>query len=193
MRLCDQDIEKYILKKKIIIDPTPKIDKITGLTIDIHLSNKFRVFKNFQKNVIDLKKSPKIVKFALRENISDEIVINKGKSFVLKPKDFILAMTTEKISIPNNLVGWLDGRSSLARLGLMIHMTSHRIDPGWSGNIVLELFNAGKSILALSPGIAIAALSFEKLSGPSKRPYNIKSKSKYLNQSSIISSLIYKE
>ncbi|CAL4318727.1 dCTP deaminase [Buchnera aphidicola (Periphyllus testudinaceus)] len=193
MRLCDSDIEKYILEKKIIIKPIPNIKKINGLTIDIHLSNKFRVFKNFQNNVIDLRKSSKVIKLGLKKNISDELIISKEKSFILKPKDFILSMTLEKISIPNNLVGWLDGRSSLARLGLMIHMTSHRIDPGWNGNIVLEIFNAGKSILALSPGMAIAALSFEKLSGTSKRPYNFKNNSKYFNQSSILSSLIYKD
>lgn len=72
-------------------------------------------------------------------------------------------MTFESVTLPADLVGWLDGRSSLARLGLMVHVTAHRIDPGWSGRIVLEFFNAGKLPLALRPGMMIGALSFEPL------------------------------
>jgi dCTP deaminase len=75
-------------------------------------------------------------------------------------------VTFESVTLPADLVGWLDGRSSLARLGLMVHVTAHRIDPGWSGRIVLEFFNAGKLPLALRPGMMIGALSFEPLSGP---------------------------
>ncbi|MCW5197618.1 dCTP deaminase [Buchnera aphidicola] len=193
MRLCDEDIKKWILKKKLIITPTPNMKKIHGATIDIRLSNKFRIFKKSHDAIIDLNKSSENIKSVLKKNISDEICIADNKSFILKPKNFALALTIEKISMPNNLVGWLDGRSSLARLGLMIHMTSHRIDPGWNGKIVLELFNAGNFILALTPGMFIAALSFEILSGFSSKPYNYKNRSKYFNQESIISSLIYKE
>ena len=78
-------------------------------------------------------------------------------------------MTFESVTLPADLVGWLDGRSSLARLGLMVHVTAHRIDPGWSGRIVLEFFNAGKLPLALRPGMMIGALSFEPLTGPADR------------------------
>ncbi len=81
-------------------------------------------------------------------------------------------MTYESVTLPADLVGWLDGRSSLARLGLMVHVTAHRIDPGWSGCIVLEFYNSGKLPLALRPGMPIGALSFEPLSGPAARPYN---------------------
>ncbi|NIH16719.1 MAG: dCTP deaminase [Buchnera aphidicola (Periphyllus lyropictus)] len=193
MRLCDVDIEKWIIKKKLIIDPLLNFKEINGATIDVHLSKNFRIFKNYSKKIIDLGGSPKKIKSSLKEHISNEIYIPEGKSFLLKPKKFVLGMTVERISTPNNLVGWLDGRSSLARLGLMVHMTSHRIDPGWNGNIVLEFFNAGEHILGLSPGMAIAALSFEILSGVSRRPYNYRKHSKYLNQSGILSSLIYKE
>ncbi len=73
-------------------------------------------------------------------------------------------MTLESVTLPADLVGWLDGRSSLARLGLMVHVTAHRIDPGWSGCIVLEFYNSGKLPLALRPGMLIGALSFEPLS-----------------------------
>ena len=95
-----------------------------------------------------------------------------GKSFFLHPGELALAMTLESVTLPDNIVGWLDGRSSLARLGLMVHVTAHRIDPGWSGNIVLEFFNSGKLPLALKPGMKIGALSFEVLSGAAEKPYN---------------------
>ena len=91
------------------------------------------------------------------------------------------------------MVGWLDGRSSLARLGLMIHMTSHRIDPGWNGNIVLEIFNAGNLTLVLTPEIKIAVLSFEILSKPVIRPYSDRYESKYKIQTGVVPSRIYKE
>lgn len=76
-------------------------------------------------------------------------------------------MTLESVTLPADLVGWLDGRSSLARLGLMVHVTAHRIDPGWSGCIVLEFYNSGKLPLALRPGMLIGALSFER--SPARR------------------------
>lgn len=92
--------------------------------------------------------------------------------------------------MPANIVGWLDGRSSLARLGLMVHVTAHRIDPGWEGKIVLEFFNAGKLPLALRPNMAIGALSFEVLSGNALRPYNSRKDAKYKNQQNAVSSRI---
>ena len=84
--------------------------------------------------------------------------------------------------MPDNIVGWLDGRSSLARLGLMVHVTAHRIDPGWSGNIVLEFFNSGKLPLALKPMMKIGALSFELLSQAAEKPYNARQDAKYKGQ-----------
>jgi dCTP deaminase len=84
----------------------------------------------------------------------------------------------------------LDGRSSLARLGLMVHVTAHRIDPGWSGNIVLEFFNSGKLPLALRPGMAIGAISFETMSGPARRSYRKRSDAKYRDQDGPLASRI---
>lgn len=129
---------------------------------------------------------------ALKEVMSDEIIFLK-KNLFLQPGSLILSSTFENITIPNNLVGWLDGRSSLARLGLMIHATAHRIDPGWKGNIVLEIFNAGKLTLGLCPKMKIAALSFEILSQSVSLPYNVRRESKYKTQNGVIPSRINKE
>lgn len=76
--------------------------------------------------------------------MSEEIVLQDDEAFFLHPGELALAVTYESVTLPNDLVGWLDGRSSLARLGLMVHVTAHRIDPGWKGRIVLEFFNSGK-------------------------------------------------
>ena len=93
-------------------------------------------------------------------------------------------------TLPDDLVGWLDGRSSLARLGLMVHVTAHRIDPGWHGQIVLEVFNSGKLPLALRPGMDICAINFETLSSPALKPYNTRTDAKYRNQTGPTSSRI---
>ena len=94
------------------------------------------------------------------------------------------------MKLPANIIGWLDGRSSLARLGLMVHVTAHRIDPGWEGKIVLEFYNSGKLPLALRPNMVIGALSFEVLSGEAKRPYSSRKDAKYKNQQSAVASRI---
>ncbi|CAA2930235.1 Deoxycytidine triphosphate deaminase [Arsenophonus endosymbiont of Bemisia tabaci Q2] len=110
--------------------------------------------------------------------------------FFLHPGELALAVTLESVTLPDNAVGWLDGRSSLARLGLMVHVTAHRIDPGWCGQIVLEFYNSGKLPLALRPGMVIGALSFEVLSGSADRPYNRRQDAKYKNQQGAVGSRI---
>ncbi|AYN24912.1 dCTP deaminase [Buchnera aphidicola] len=193
MRLCDTDIEKWLSKKKLIITPYPKKELINGITVDIHLGNKFRFFYDHTTSCIDLSSSQEKTALDLSKIMSCETTFSKEKPFFLNPGSLALFSTLENITLPNNLVGWLDGRSSLARLGLMIHVTSHRIDPGWNGNIVLEFFNAGKLTLVLTPGIKIAALSFELLSKSVVRPYNSRNESKYKIQNGVVPSRIYKE
>ncbi|WP_295164792.1 dCTP deaminase [uncultured Buchnera sp.] len=193
MRLCDTDIEEWLSKKKLIITPYPKKELINGITVDIHLGDKFRVFYDHTTSCIDLSGSQEKKTLDLAKIISCETVFSKEKPFFLKPGSLALFSTLESITLPNNLVGWLDGRSSLARIGLMIHVTSHRIDPGWHGNIVLEFFNAGKLTLVLTPGIKIAALSFELLSKSVVRPYNSRYESKYKSQNGVVPSRIYEE
>ena len=190
MRLCDRDIYKSIQNGEIVIEPKPNYDQISGVTVDIRLGNKFRVFQDHAAPFIDLSGKKEDVQTAMNDVMSDEIVVAEGKSFFLHPGELALAVTLESVTLPDNIVGWLDGRSSLARLGLMVHVTAHRIDPGWSGNIVLEFFNSGKLPLALKPGMKIGALSFEVLSGPAEKPYNARLDAKYKGQDGAIASRI---
>ena len=164
MRLCDTDIEQYLDEDKIIITPKPDKSMISGVSVDIRLGNEFRVFQDHTAPYIDLSGPKADVQKAMSTVMSDEIYIEDCDAFFLHPGELALAVTYESVTLPDNIVGWLDGRSSLARLGLMVHVTAHRIDPGWSGQIVLEFYNSGKLPLALRPKMKIAALNFETMS-----------------------------
>ncbi len=190
MRLCDKDIYRYIQEGKIKIAPKPNYDQISGVTLDVRLSNKFRVFQDHAAPYIDLSGAKESVQKALDSVMSDEITIGENESFYLHPGELAIAVTHESITLPDNIVGWLDGRSSLARLGLMVHVTAHRIDPGWSGQIVLEFFNSGKLPLALKPKMKIGAISFETLSGSAEKPYNARIDAKYKDQAGATASRI---
>jgi dCTP deaminase len=190
MRLCDRDIIGALNDGRIVIAPPPQHDKISGVSVDLRLGHRFRVFSSHTIAFIDLSGSREQVNQAVEKVMGDEVYIGDDQTFVLHPGELALGVTLESISLPDDLVGWLDGRSSLARLGLMVHVTAHRIDPGWSGNIVLEFFNSGKLPLALRPGMAIGAMSFETLTGPAVRPYTKRVDAKYRDQSGPLASRI---
>ncbi|MGB1296881.1 MAG: dCTP deaminase [Psychrobium sp.] len=190
MRLSDIDIKRYLSDQKIVIEPSPDPETINGVTVDVRLGNKFRVFEGHNAPFIDISGPKSDVQDALDRVMSDEIILEDDQPFILHPGELALAMTMESVTLPADIVGWLDGRSSLARLGLMVHVTAHRIDPGWSGNIVLEFINAGKLPLALRAGMPIGALNFEKLSSPAENPYNKRENAKYKGQSGAVASRI---
>ena len=190
MRLCDKDIEQYLDEDKIIIEPKPDSSMISGVSVDIRLGNEFRVFQEHTAPYIDLGAPKGEVQEAMNAIMSNEIHIADGDAFFLHPGELALAVTHESVTLPDNIVGWLDGRSSLARLGLMVHVTAHRIDPGWSGQIVLEFYNSGKLPLALRPKMKIAALNFETMSSSAARPYNKREDAKYRDQKGAVASRI---
>jgi len=190
MRLCDKDIQTLLEQKKIIIIPTPDESMISGVSVDIRLGNEFRVFQDHTAPYIDLSGPKEEMQKAMNSVMSDEILIPDGEAFFLHPGELALAVTYESVTLPDDIVGWLDGRSSLARLGLMVHVTAHRIDPGWSGQIVLEFYNSGKLPLALRPKMKIAALNFETMSGSALRPYNKRNDAKYRDQKGAVASRI---
>ncbi len=183
MRLCDRDIELALDSGRIRIDPRPDMARITGISVDLRLGNRFQVFHNdHTAGFIDVSGPRNTVEQAIETVMGREIVLTEQDCFFLHPGELALAMTVEHIELPDDLVGWLDGRSSLARLGLMVHATAHRIDPGWRGVIVLECFNSGKLPLALRPGMTICAINFEMMTGPCARPYHQRSDAKYRQQ-----------
>lgn len=190
MRLCDKDIEQHIEQGNIVIIPKPDQTMISGVSVDIRLGNEFRVFQDHTAPYIDLSGPKEEVQKAMNSVMSEEILIPDGEAFFLHPGELALAVTYESVTLPDNIVGWLDGRSSLARLGLMVHVTAHRIDPGWSGQIVLEFYNSGKLPLALRPKMKIAALNFETMSGSANRPYNKREDAKYKGQKGAVASRI---
>jgi len=190
MRLCDRDIIKSLDEGHLSITPRPDNTKISGVSVDLRLGHQFRVFSSHTIPYIDLSGTKESVNKAVEKVMGDEIYVSDEETFVLHPGELALGITLESIALPDDLVGWLDGRSSLARLGLMVHVTAHRIDPGWEGNIVLEFFNSGKLPLALRPGMGIGAMSFETMSGPAERPYTKREDAKYRHQSGPLASRI---
>ena len=190
MRLSDTDIIAALNRGDIVIEPRPEDVRISGVSVDLRLGGRFRVFSSHTIPYIDLSGSREQVNQAVEKVMGDEVLITDDDTFVLHPGELALGITYESISLPDNLVGWLDGRSSLARLGLMVHVTAHRIDPGWHGNIVLEFFNSGKLPLALRPGMAIGAMSFETMTSPAERPYKKREDAKYRDQSGPLASRI---
>lgn len=193
MRLSDGDIEQRLADEDIVITPPPGDDAIAGISVDLRLDHRFRVFNNNSVTHLDLSGDREQLDRDIDRIMSKEIEISADEALYIHPGELVLGATYESVKIPDTLVGWLDGRSSLARLGLMVHVTAGRIDPGWEGQIVLEFYNNGKLPLALRPGMVICALSFETLSSPAKRPYNTRESAKYRGQTGAASSRISKD
>ena len=177
MLLSDRDIKKALAEKKIIIKPAPDIETALGsCSIDLCLGNKFRIFDYSKHSLVDPNKK------SIGVEITRKVKIKKGDAFIMQPGDFVLAATLESVTISDDLLGRLEGRSSLGRLGIVVHSTASIFDPGWSGNCVLELGNLGRIPVALYPGMRICAMTFEELSSRAERPHNKKRGAKYLLQ-----------
>lgn len=193
MRLSDADIEQRLSNNSIIITPPPADNAIAGISVDLRLDHRFRVFSNSSVTHLDLSGDRDELEHNIDRVMGREIALEKDEAFFIHPGELVLGATLESVTIPEDLVGWLDGRSSLARLGLMVHLTAGRIDPGWQGQIVLEFYNSGKLPLTLRPGMVICALSFEQLSSPALRPYNKRVDAKYKGQTGAVGSRIAKD
>lgn len=177
MVLPDHEIKKLIQEGIIKIDPYPDLEiQIGPCSLDLRLGNSMKIFKHNPYPYIDLKQMKNF------EILMDEIVVEEGGVFVLEPKSFALAITKESFSLPADLMARLEGRSSLGRLGIVVHSTASRFDPGWNGRAVLELGNLGHLPVILYEGMRICSLTFEKLSSPSEAPYGSKKEHKYTQQ-----------
>jgi dCTP deaminase len=188
MILSDQDIKKALAEKRIVIKPVPDFDvQLGSCSIDLRLGNTFRVFDHSRHPYIDPAKKD------YSNEITKVIKVEKDGSFIMQPGDFVLAVTLESVKIQADLMGRLEGRSSLGRLGLVVHSTASIFDPGWDGKPVLELGNLGRMAIKLTCGMRICAMTFEELSSPSAIPYVSKKFAKYKFQQAPEESRIHEE
>lgn len=188
MILADRDIKKAFLQSRIVITPAPDLKTQLGsCSIDLRLGNSFRVFEHSRSPYIDPAKKD------YSNQITREIVVRKGEHFVMQPGDFVLAVTLERVKIAEDLMGRLEGRSSLGRLGIVVHSTASIFDPGWDGKCVLELGNLGRMAVSLTPGMRICAMTFEELSSKADVPYTKKKMAKYKIQNGPSESRIHEE
>jgi len=188
MILSDKDIKKHLKQGKIKIIPKPNFREQLGpCSLDLRLGNTFKTFKPTQYPYLDLKRKMNF------EILMEEIKVENGAPFILQPKEFIIAITKEEIILPADIMARLDGRSSLGRLGLVVHSTAARFDPGWKGKAVMELGNLGIMPIILYVGMRICAMTFETLSSPSEVPYLKQKDHKYAGQKSPRASKINRE
>lgn len=188
MVLSDIDIEKAIKTKRIGIDPLPDLSRQLGsCSLDLRLGNAFRVFEHSRYPYIDPANKD------LNNEMTRMVKVKKNESFIVQPGEFVLAVTMETVVIPDDLMGRLEGRSSLGRLGLVVHSTASIFDPGWDGKPVLELGNLGPMAISLVPGMKICAMTFEELSSPARTPYTKKKNAKYIFQQGPDESRIHRE
>jgi dCTP deaminase len=188
MVLSDGDIKQALTAGDITIAPSPDLDTQLGsCSIDLRLGSRFRVFNYSKVPYID-PNNPRTT-----EEMMTEIGVVEGEPFILQPGYFVLATTMETFRLPPNILARLEGRSSLGRLGIVVHSTASVFDPGWDGVAVLELGNLGRMPVALYPGMRICALTFEELKNPAQIPYDQKKHAKYTHQSAPVASKIGEE
>jgi dCTP deaminase len=160
--LSDRDIRAEITAGRVAVEPFEEA-MIQPSSVDVRLDKFFRVFENHKYSVID----PSIE----QSELTREVVSEDGEAFILHPGEFVLASTYEIITLPDDIAGRLEGKSSLGRLGLLTHSTAGFIDPGFSGHITLELSNVANLPVKLFPGRKIGQLCLIKLSSPAEHPY----------------------
>lgn len=188
MILSDKHIKKAIKDGRIKVDPKPDYKTQLGsCSLDLHLGNRFRVFKNSSYPYIDLK-GPLDT-----DKIMEEVVVKGDRPFIMQPGDFALVTTVENLELADDLLGRIEGRSSLGRLGIIVHGTASIFDPGWRGKPTMELGNLGVMPIALYPGMRICAFTFEEVSSPVDVPYYKKKNNKYAGQKSPLASKLTQE
>ena len=162
MILSDRDIRAEIEAGRIVIDPYGA-ESVQPSSVDLHLGNKFRVFRNNRTAVIDVRTE--------QPELTELVEISGDEPFVLHPGEFALGATFERVGLPDDLVARLEGKSSLGRLGLLIHSTAGYVDPGWEGTLTLELSNVANLPIMLYDGMKIGQISFQRLSSPVEVAY----------------------
>jgi dCTP deaminase len=177
MILSDRDIVTALRAGRIKIDPEPDLaTQLGSVSIDFRLGTTFMVFEHSRHSFIDPRR-PQSIGEAMRT-----IEVAEDEPFIMQPGDFALASTIESLELADDLLGRLEGRSSIARLGITVHSTAAVFEPGWVGTATMELSNLGRMAVALYPGMRICAFSFEEVSSPVMTPYRKKAGNKYAGQ-----------
>jgi len=160
--LSDRTIRRLVDEGRIGIDPyAPELMQPSSL--DVRVDRYFRVFRNSRYPFIDVK--------ARQEALTEIVEVADDEAFILHPGEFVLGSTLERVTLPDDLVARLEGKSSLGRLGLLIHSTAGFIDPGWDGHVTLELSNVANLPITIYPEMKIGQISFVQLSEPAEKPY----------------------
>ena len=174
MILSDRSIREAVGAQRIVIEPLEDRD-VQPSSVDLHIDRYFRVFRNDTTPYIDPKQP--------QEDLTELVEIEDDAAFILHPGEFVLGSTYERVALPDDLVARLEGKSSLGRLGLLIHSTAGFVDAGWDGHLTLELSNVANLPITIYPGMKIGQLSFVQMTEPSLNPYGSDSLgSKYQGQ-----------
>jgi dCTP deaminase len=183
--LSDRDIRAAMQAGRVRIDPYDA-SCLQPSSVDLHLDADFRVFRNNRYPYIDVR--------AEQPDLTELVTIAEDEPFILHPTEFVLGQTLEWVEIPDDLVARIEGKSSLGRLGLLIHSTAGYVDPGFKGNLTLELSNVANLPIALYRGMKIGQISFFKMSSPVERPYGSPELgSKYQGQSEPTASAFHRD
>jgi dCTP deaminase len=160
--LSDGTIRRLVEAGSIAIDPwDPGL--VQPASVDLRLGDSFRVFHNHRVTAIDLREPP--------TNLTEAVVVGAGEPFAIHPGEFVLGRTLESVRIPDDIVARIEGKSSLGRLGLIVHATAGFVDPGFEGTLTLEITNLTRVPIMLYAGLPIAQLSFMALDAPAEHPY----------------------
>jgi len=187
MVLSDTDIRRYLELGKIKISPALPPEQFGSCSVDFRLGTEFSVFEHSRHACIDLKERTSI------QDLMRSIVVPEGEPFILQPREFALAITEETLELDDETLGRLEGRSSLGRIGIIVHGTAGLFDPGWAGKATLELSNLGRMPVALYPGMRICSFTFEQLSSRVAVPYGKKAGNKYAGQARPLASKLVSE
>lgn len=175
--LSDRDIKKYMDEGRIGISPLEDEKQIQPSSVDMRLGDEFKVFKVVRKPFIDPKDPDDLASYM------ESTVVPEGEAFIIHPNEFALATTYEYVKLPEDIVARVEGRSSMGRLGVTMHVTAGYIDPGFEGKITLEISNIGTMPVALYPGQRVCQIVFETMTSPAELPYGHPDRnSKYMRQ-----------
>jgi dCTP deaminase len=181
--LSDRSIREQIEAERIVIDPFDE-SLVQPSSVDVRVDRTFRVFHNGRYTHIDVRKP--------MEDLTELVAPPEGEPFILHPGEFVLGQTLERVTLPNDLVARLEGKSSLGRLGLLIHSTAGFVDSGFSGNLTLELSNVANLPITIYYGMPIGQISFMRMDGPVEHPYGGgETGSKYQGQAEPTASRFY--